>query len=267
MFRILFCLSSGGQNCIIQHLVSSQSVGGHPMHSPLPTCAPDSHLQIVTIPEALYCNFDVLMMSTYCSKHVEAWNRLIVKQKFCASSLLITEINILRCTVSKTSKFLHLLWKGFSHNCVPAHSQSFKIFINQNSVFFFFFLFCFFWPLELSQLTFRNRSTGLFEMIVWVLTTCHTQYTRDSSTCIFLFNRTTLPVFVTYPTGALYVHPLWFYKHQHDNQVHYKLFVACQWWWFQWRFWFVPSVPGYLREEEKHKPDPWYNPLERNHME
>jgi len=32
--------------------------------------------------------------------------RNIVKQKFCASSWLITEINILRCTVSKTSKFM-----------------------------------------------------------------------------------------------------------------------------------------------------------------
>ena len=31
-------------------------------------------------------------------------------------------------------------------------------------------------------------------------------------------------------------------------------------------FWFVPSVPGYLREEEEHKPDPWRNPIERNHM-
>jgi len=41
-----------------------------------------------------------------CSKHVEAWNKPIVKQKKnCASSWLITEINILRCTVSKTSKF------------------------------------------------------------------------------------------------------------------------------------------------------------------
>jgi len=37
-------------------------------------------------------------------KHVEAWNKLIVKQKFCASSWLITEINILRCTVSKSKK-------------------------------------------------------------------------------------------------------------------------------------------------------------------
>ena len=51
-------------------------------------------------------------------------------------------------------------------------------------------------------------NTGLFEMIVGVLTTCHTQYTSDSSICIFLFSRTTLQVFVTYLTGALYVHPL-----------------------------------------------------------
>jgi len=62
------------------------------------------------------------------------------------------------------------------------------------------------------------------------------------------------------------VHPLWFYKHQHDNWVRSKLFVACQRWWFQWRFWFVPSVPEYLREEEEHKPDPWPNPIERNQV-
>jgi len=42
-------------------------------------------------------------------------------------------------------------------------------------------------------------------MIVRDLTTCHTQYTCDRSICIFLFNRTTLPVFVTYLIGALYV--------------------------------------------------------------
>ena len=62
------------------------------------------------------------------------------------------------------------------------------------------------------------------------------------------------------------MHPLWFCKHQHNNRVRSKLFVACQRWWFQWRFWFVPSVPGYLREEEEHKPDLWCNPIERNHM-
>jgi len=66
----------------------------------------------------------------------------------------------------------------------------------------------------------KQLNTGLLEMTVGVLTTCHTQYTWDSSICIFfLFNRTTLQVFVTYLTGALYVHPLWFYKHQHDNRV------------------------------------------------
>jgi hypothetical protein len=78
--------------------------------------------------------------------------------------------------------------------------------------------------------------TGLFKIMVGVLTTCHTQYTWDSSICIFLFNRTTLQVFVTYLIGALYVHPLWFYKHQHDNRVRSKLSVACQRWLFQWRF-------------------------------
>ena len=31
MFRALLCSSSGGQNCIIQHLVSSHSVGGRPV--------------------------------------------------------------------------------------------------------------------------------------------------------------------------------------------------------------------------------------------
>jgi len=103
-------------------------------------------------------------------------------------------------------------------------------------------------------------------MIVGVLTTCHTQCTWDKSICFVLFNRRALQVFVTYLTGALYVHPLWFYKHQHDNRVRSKLFVACQWWRFQWRFWFVPSVPGYLREEEEHKTGPWRNPIERNHM-
>ena len=62
-------------------------------------------------------------------------------------------------------------------------------------------------------------NTSLFEMTVGVLTTCHTKYTSDSGICIFLCNRTTLQVFVTYLTGALYVHPLWFYKHQNDNRV------------------------------------------------
>jgi len=37
-----------------------------------------------------------------CSKHVEAWNKLIVKQKFCASSWLITEIMPWTCYMTKS---------------------------------------------------------------------------------------------------------------------------------------------------------------------
>ena len=40
---------------------------------------------------------------------------------------------------------------------------------------------------------------GLLKMIVGVLTICHTQYAWDSSLCIFLFNRTTLPSFCDIP--------------------------------------------------------------------
>ena len=114
---------------------------------------------------------------------------------------------------------------------------------------------------------YNRPNTGLFKVIVAVLTTCHTQYTWDRSIYVFfLFNRTTLQVFVTHLTDVLYVSPLWLYKHQHDNRVSSKQSVACQRWWFEWRFLFVPSVPGYLREEEEHKPDPWCNLIERNHM-
>jgi hypothetical protein len=92
-------------------------------------------------------------------------------------------------------------------------------------------------------------------MIVGVLTTCHTQYTWDSSICIFLFDRTTLQVFVTYLTCALYVHPLWFYKHQRHNRVRSKLFVACQQWWFQW--WFTAFLVNCAPSGEMHN---YYTP-------
>ena len=45
-----------------------------------------------------------------------------------------------------------------------------------------------------------TQYTGSFEMIVGVLTTCHTQYIWDRSICIFLFNRTTLQAPVRYVT-------------------------------------------------------------------
>ena len=53
-----------------------------------------------------------------CSKHVEAWNKLIVKQKFCASSWLIIEIIFFcfkcRCLLFVFSKSLYS--NLFTHN-------------------------------------------------------------------------------------------------------------------------------------------------------
>ena len=43
------CSSSGGQNCVIQHLASSHSVGGRPVHR----VHGDGHLQSVMIPDAV----------------------------------------------------------------------------------------------------------------------------------------------------------------------------------------------------------------------
>ena len=71
------CSSSEGQNCITQSLVSS-------------------HLQVAVSCTGWERTGSVLSQShddeRICSKHVEAWNKFIVKQKFCASSWLITEI-------------------------------------------------------------------------------------------------------------------------------------------------------------------------------
>ena len=49
------CSSSGGQNCIIQHVLSSHyPVGGRPVHRLREDRAPDGHLQgNVMIPDAV----------------------------------------------------------------------------------------------------------------------------------------------------------------------------------------------------------------------
>jgi len=82
------CSSSGGQNCITQPLVSSHLY---------------NHTYRCDDTRGCVMQFWPPDDKHMCSKHVEAWNKLTVKQTFCASSWLITEINILRCTISKTS--------------------------------------------------------------------------------------------------------------------------------------------------------------------
>jgi len=41
------------------------------------------------------------------SKHEEAWNKLIVKQKFCASNWLITETNLLKQLIMYVLNYIH----------------------------------------------------------------------------------------------------------------------------------------------------------------
>ena len=69
MFWAISCSSSGGQIVLIQHLVLSLSVSDHSVHrlrkncSFFSTCALNSHLLRVTIPDAVLIQFDLLRMS------------------------------------------------------------------------------------------------------------------------------------------------------------------------------------------------------------
>ena len=76
-----------------------------PLHVSSTMCS-SSGGQNFIIPEAVQYNFEPLIMSTWCSKHVEAWNKTFVKQKLCAASWLITKINLWLClyAMSKCNK-------------------------------------------------------------------------------------------------------------------------------------------------------------------
>ena len=51
----------------------------HTWESSLSTRAPDGPLLRVTIPDAASVQINLLMMRMYCSKHVEDYNKRIVK--------------------------------------------------------------------------------------------------------------------------------------------------------------------------------------------
>jgi hypothetical protein len=68
MFQVISCSSSGGQIVLIQYLVLSLSISDRPVHRlrencTFSTCAPDGHLQTVTIPDPVIIKFDILMNS------------------------------------------------------------------------------------------------------------------------------------------------------------------------------------------------------------
>ena len=88
------CSSSGGQNCITQPLVSS-------------------HLFQYDDTRGCVMQFWPPDNEHMCSKHVDAWNKLIVKQKFCASSWLITE----------TKKLMQRFFIVYIY-CAPLHVSS-----------------------------------------------------------------------------------------------------------------------------------------------
>ena len=49
---------------------------------PVRTCAPDGHLQSVTIPDAVLYNLTSWWWAQQCSKHVDEHNKLVMKQEF-----------------------------------------------------------------------------------------------------------------------------------------------------------------------------------------
>ena len=74
-----------------------------------------------------------------CSKHVETWNKFIVKQKFCASSWFITEINylyvvnwkhfksLIALVTLKSIQYVYLksTWSNFSSRLVDMEGLSY----------------------------------------------------------------------------------------------------------------------------------------------
>jgi len=94
-------------------------IGGHLVHrlSPISTCARDGHLYVCDDTRGCVMQFWPPDDDHMCSKHVQAWNKLIVKQNVCVSSWLITEINI-TCTPSlPTLLYQYKLSKPSTRNC------------------------------------------------------------------------------------------------------------------------------------------------------
>ena len=92
MFRAPCAQRQEGKNCILHPLVSSHSVGGRPVYRTATYRCDDTRDSIIQ-----FCPPNDEHM---CWKHVEAWNKLIIK--FSASSWLILR-NKLNCLVAVRS--------------------------------------------------------------------------------------------------------------------------------------------------------------------
>ena len=64
---------------IIRRMNCIDAASGIVTLSKWPSGAPDGHLLRVKIPDAASIQFNLLMMSIYCSQHVKDYNKHIVK--------------------------------------------------------------------------------------------------------------------------------------------------------------------------------------------
>ena len=93
MFRALLCSSSGGENCIMQHLLSSHSVGGRPVLSQ------HAHRKASYTVWRYQMLYNTILTPWWraqqCSKHVEAYNKTYYKTRICVLNWSITEIRLI----------------------------------------------------------------------------------------------------------------------------------------------------------------------------
>ena len=79
VIRRLICIDAASGIVTLSKWTSGTQVERELLCSSLSTCVPDGHLLRVTIPDAASIQINLLMMSIQCSKHVEDYNKRIVK--------------------------------------------------------------------------------------------------------------------------------------------------------------------------------------------
>ena len=80
IIRSLNCIDAASVVVTLCKWLSGAQIERELQNSSLLTCAPDSHLLRVTIPDAASIQFNLLMMSIQWSKHVEDHNKRIVNK-------------------------------------------------------------------------------------------------------------------------------------------------------------------------------------------
>ena len=103
------CSSSGDRIVLIHHLVWLVCVSDCLVcrSGSLLTSIPSSHLHRLIIPDDVLIQFDLLMMSTWSSKHVERWNEYIINKYMKKCIRLVINNNLWRDARSTKYKLFH----------------------------------------------------------------------------------------------------------------------------------------------------------------